>query len=280
MIKEAIAGTFAGVVGTVLGFPLDTIKTRMQVVHSPSFVTTAKDILNDGGIASFYRGVASPLVALTILNTLNFSSYAFFKKEIGIMREIEAGEFEVRIGLAAACVGPLSSMISTPFELIKTQMQLNKKNSVCSAVYKNSFECSISVLGQHGIRGLYVGHGVNTLREIVFLSIYFTVYEHIKSITGAVMHQSIAIPFAGGISGAAGWFISFPLDLIKANIQGRIIDLTSNQSGAFSTGLQIVRLKGITSLYSGIVPSVARAFIVSSSRFTAYETAMSVLACD
>ena len=32
--------------------------------------------------------------------------------------------------------------------------------------------------------------------------------------------SKVSIPIAGGISGAVGWFISFPLDCVKSNIQG------------------------------------------------------------
>ncbi len=32
--------------------------------------------------------------------------------------------------------------------------------------------------------------------------------------------SKVSIPVAGGFSGAIGWFISFPLDCIKSNIQG------------------------------------------------------------
>jgi len=42
----------------------------------------------------------------------------------------------------------------------------------------------------------------------------------------------------------------------------------------------LLQTKGITGLYSGIVPSILRAFVVSSSRFSAYEGVLNLLRND
>lgn len=65
----------------------------------------------------------------------------------------------------------------------------------------------------------YRGHVVNTVRESVFQAVYFGVYEHIKSQAMVYLPAKIAVPIAGGLSGAAGWLTSYPLDCIRTNIQ-------------------------------------------------------------
>lgn len=112
--KESIAGANAGLIGTILGFPFDTIKTRMQTTNLSMFLCIEK-IYSDYGFVGFYRGVGSPLVALTILNTVNFSSYSYFSK----LLQVDSKKLDMRVSIAAACVGPIASMISTPFELLK-----------------------------------------------------------------------------------------------------------------------------------------------------------------
>ena len=65
---ETIAGVAAGVAGTVLGFPLDNIKTRMQTQKGSGYSSvpaTFKTILRNEGALGFYRGVLAPLSALT-----------------------------------------------------------------------------------------------------------------------------------------------------------------------------------------------------------------------
>jgi solute carrier family 25 carnitine/acylcarnitine transporter 20/29 len=269
---EVIAGSTAGLVGTILGFPLDSIKTRMQTSGERNFIHALDKVYQNEGIRGLYRGVASPLVALTILNTLNFTTYTEFKGLVGLRnQDIKFGTFDIRIPIAASLVGPISACISTPFELLKTKMQLQKSLPI-KAQYKTTLHAAIDILWNQGARSLYIGHGVNTSREIVFLSTYFTVYEHSKSTVAAVFPKFIAVPLAGGISGAIGWLVSFPLDCVKAHIQANT-DPKANLR-FFSVLIQILKKHGIFGLYSGVVPSVLRALIVSSSRFSAYETTL------
>ena len=283
--NEAVAGCVAGVLGTLLGYPLDSLKTRMQAGAPGSgdgLVALARRISREEGFSGFYRGVASPLAALTILNTLNFSSYATMRKKLGVAAQVSLDQsFEYRIPLAAACVGPLSSCISTPFELVKTQMVQSLAHARAAGAAAGGGGSSSSVaraaalVRQHGPRALFVGHGVNTSREVVFLSTYFSVYEYSKTWLAAVagLPAQAAVLVAGGISGSTGWFVSFPLDCIKSNLQGRAFgpDWRSTQPSALTVAQTLLRQKGIAGLYAGVVPSIARAFIVSSSRFAAYE---------
>ena len=205
---------------------------------------------------------------------LNFSSYATFSKVVNVRAELlNEGKFEYRVAVAAGMVGPLSSFISTPFELVKIQMQLNRISTGASNVfYTNSLHAAYDISTRHGIQRLYTGHAVNTLREIVFLSTYFTTYEHIKTtLLSYIKSHSLSVPIAGGISGAFGWFVSFPLDAIKGNIQGRQLGSSTTQKTSYEVAIQLMQQKGIRGLYSGLLPSITRAFLVSSTRFSAYE---------
>jgi solute carrier family 25 carnitine/acylcarnitine transporter 20/29 len=282
--KETAAGASAGVIGTVLGYPLDVLKTRQQV-SGTSIPQTMRAIYAESGLIGYYRGVASPLLSLTILNTLNFSTYATTRSLIGIPTnfDITTAGIDLRIGLAGAAVGPLSALISTPFELVKTQMQLSARNfasspSYAGKRYENSVQAALHIGKTYGVQSLYRGYVVNTTREMVFLGMYFTVYEHVKSLlsmSSSGMSPSVAVPFAGGLAGAIGWLVSFPLDCIKSNIQGA--NLQSQAGGVplrvntVAAARELVRAKGFLGLYAGVVPSILRAFIVSSSRFSAYE---------
>jgi solute carrier family 25 carnitine/acylcarnitine transporter 20/29 len=81
--KHSIAGCTAGFVGTILGFPFDTVKTRMQTHATATRMSEMVSIIyKEGGLSMFYKGIASPLVALTLLNTLNFSTYSYFKSKL------------------------------------------------------------------------------------------------------------------------------------------------------------------------------------------------------
>ncbi len=327
---EALGGLSAGIIGTVIGYPLDLVKTRMQTSTLTSSPTKAPKapkappknlfqvgykILQKEGISSLYKGMTPPLISLSILNTLTFTSYNYIRTH---WYNANRG-FDIRNFMAGSTIAPMASTISTVEHLIKTQMQLD---NVTSKRFRNSFHCLQTLVkeshrggananagaagaGAGGggiIRVLYLGHGVNTLREGVFIGTYFYTYEglrvkldqlftkplHALTTTRSRNHDdddndgyikqksppSWTIPFAGGLSGAIAWFVSFPLDCVKAGVQGQSLNNNNNNhklKGMVVVFQELMKNKGWRGLYAGVTPSIMRAFIVSSSRFTAYE---------
>mmetsp|Transcript_56287 Transcript_56287/g.168528 ORF Transcript_56287/g.168528 Transcript_56287/m.168528 type:complete len:165 (+) Transcript_56287:761-1255(+) len=144
--------------------------------------------------------------------------------------------------------------------------------------YRGSWHCLTSLVKSNGPAVLYTGHVVNTSREAVFLGTYFFTYEGIREYLHgqSQVPSSIAVPLAGGLSGAWAWFVSFPLDCIKAGIQGQKIGNGSSAKSLRAMGVLkgLLETKGVMGLYAGVTPSIARAFLVSGSRFSAYEFAV------
>ena len=184
--------------------------------------------------------------------------------------------------------------------------------------FQSSLHCVKTLIQRHGLPIVYTGHGVNTLREATFLGHYFFMYEGLREFFltrlgtvgggaaaggGGDTHthqnyvpQHVAIPLAGGCSGALAWFVSFPLDCIRAGVQGQSLVVVvapgdgSDRGSAPTTTTRSSRLlspsevfdtliqtRGIRGLYSGASASILRAFLVSGSRFSAYEMALFML---
>ena len=96
-------------------------------------------------------------------------------------------------------------------------------------------------LGSRVLRTLYVGHGVNTAREATFLGTYFGLYEHSVGAFRQLLPEAYAVPAAGGVAGAAGWFLSLPLDCVKQNIQGQRLEARSSSAGAVAVAAEARR---------------------------------------
>jgi len=135
LYQEAIGGLSAGILGTVIGYPLDLVKTRMQTGKKAEFgmIKIGSNIIKTEGFWALYKGMGPPLLSLSILNTINFSSYSYFKQIFGADKG-----WDIRNGLAGATVGPVAGSISTVENFIKTQMQMD---NIGSKRYKGSFHC-------------------------------------------------------------------------------------------------------------------------------------------
>mmetsp|Transcript_23727 Transcript_23727/g.67016 ORF Transcript_23727/g.67016 Transcript_23727/m.67016 type:complete len:301 (+) Transcript_23727:108-1010(+) len=280
LVQDAVGGLSAGIIGTLIGFPLDVIKTRMQTGSSgsseSSIFQVGKSILKNEGVASFYKGITPPLISLSILNTMTFTSYTFIREQYG-----GQNGWDVRNALAGMSCAPASGIVSTVENLVKTQMQLD---NVTKRQFNGSLHCVKSLVQSYGFPVLYTGHVINTFREAAFLGNYFFMYEGMRELllhsthilgTNHSLGAQIAVPVAGGLSGACSWLISFPLDCIRAVVQGRPLD--ERKKATFTVARNLLAERGIRGLYSGASASVARAFLVSGSRFSAYEGALWLL---
>jgi len=270
--EEALGGLAAGIVGTVLGFPLDLVKTRMQTgaAVSGGMIGTASHIVRTEGFRSLYKGIAPPLVSLSIVNTLSFTSYSYFR---GMYTHGQNG-WDYRNALAGMAGAPLFGLITTPENFIKTQMQMDNVHSIHAKRFKGSLHCASVLVKEHGFSVLYTGHVVNTIREGAFVGCYFYIYEGFREIFLKTFgNASFAVPLAGGLAGASSWLFSFPLDCIRAGVQGRDLAEPAKR-GAIQVLSELLKTKGVLGLYAGVAPSIARAFLVSGSRFSAYEGAL------
>jgi solute carrier family 25 carnitine/acylcarnitine transporter 20/29 len=209
--EEALGGLSAGIVGTVIGFPLDLVKTRLQTGSSKlGIFGTASHILRTEGFLALYKGIGPPLISLSILNTVSFTSYSFFRDRYG-----GTNGWDYRNAMAAMSGAPFFGIISTVENLVKTQMQMD---NVGQKRYHGSWHCVKVLAKEHGPLVLYTGHGVNTIREGAFMGSYFFVYEGLREmfLQTPYISAATAVPFAGGLAGAFAWFFSFPLDCVRA----------------------------------------------------------------
>jgi hypothetical protein len=117
--EEALGGLSAGVVGTVIGFPLDVVKTRMQTGSSngKSIFSVGKEIVRNEGVFSLYKGMTPPLISLSILNTITFTQFTFYRE----IYNANPG-WDYRNALAGITCAPIGSVISTVENLVKVSI--------------------------------------------------------------------------------------------------------------------------------------------------------------
>jgi solute carrier family 25 carnitine/acylcarnitine transporter 20/29 len=150
--QEMLGGFSAGVVGTVIGYPLDLVKTRMQTSDSSyrkGFLRVGSRIVRNEGMRSLYKGMTPSLISLAVLNTGNFTSYNYFRNILQAQRG-----WDIRNG-AAGALGCWGSAVSTVEHMIKTQMQLD---NVGNKRYTGSWHCMTTLVKERGWTVIYTGH--------------------------------------------------------------------------------------------------------------------------
>lgn len=88
-----------------------------------------------------------------------------------------------------------------------------------------------------------------------------------------------ASALAGGISGISAWTVVYPIDVIKTRIQTSSFDSTRPQDRKiWFVANQIIKERGIRSMFRGLGITIARAFPVNGIIFPVYEFTVAQLA--
>lgn len=154
---------------------------------------------------SLYKGIQSPIIGSTILNSFAFGTYGEMKS----LTKTYTGATELKYYhyfIAGGLSGIANSFISSPFEIVKIRMQLD---NVTRRQFSNTMQCLKFVVQNFGVRGLYLGFGTNVVREFLFCSTYFAVYETMKQTLRASNGElsAFAILAAGALSGMSAYVV-------------------------------------------------------------------------
>lgn len=132
--KPTVLAYCTSFVATVIGFPLDTVKTRMQSYKKFSLVLdcVAKTLKYDG-VSGFYRGIWAPLFSTAFIRSINVSLFTNFKPvcydALYSWNSVSNGlnPFLLNVPvcfMAGAISGMGSTVLSCPFEFTKNYSQI------------------------------------------------------------------------------------------------------------------------------------------------------------
>lgn len=87
MLVQGMSAALAGGVSALVTMPLDTIKTRLQVLDGddkgrkgPTIMQTARNLLREGGWMACYRGWGPRWASMSMSSTIMITTYEFLKR--------------------------------------------------------------------------------------------------------------------------------------------------------------------------------------------------------
>jgi len=179
--------------------------------------------------------------------------------------------------------GTVVSFFSCPFELVKIQMQLHRLVTAAEGIpvkFSNSWGCAKYIYRTQGLRAFFTGLHLHILRDAIGTALYFGSYEafHVAlSPTGRREGAGPMVHFlSGGLAGISSWLVIFPIDLVKSRIQ-KTVSINEDRSKLpkiLPVVRDVMRHGGPAAFYSGILPTLVRAFPAHSINFLIYEMAL------
>ena len=184
MSADFWAGYISGAVGIVVGNPLDLIKVRIQaglpllpaadavrssrwrdfgtLVRGELLHLSAGSIIGATGSAADGRdralGAPAPILGYGALNALLFVSY---NRTLMLLHDdVSSPSSGLNVWIAGAAGGLATCVVSAPTELVKCRAQTSSGDS-------SSWSITRDVIKTEGLRGLYLGGVVTSLRDSI-----------------------------------------------------------------------------------------------------------------
>ncbi|KAG2225090.1 hypothetical protein INT45_011772, partial [Circinella minor] len=300
--KTVVAASSAAVVGVIVGYPFDSIKTRMQTEPYNSIKSCVRQTYREEGVRGFFRGVLPPLVTVSIIKSISFSVYEqtkyFCKSRFPYLNRDELGPVMTLSTFGGAVSGAFIATFSCPFELVKIHKQLEflmlQASSIstgATVVRENkrkrklglkktdipkttsSWHSAKEIVRLKGVLGLWSGFRLHFVRDALGTGVYFGGYETTKFLlTGKERTAGPTTQFlAGGVCGILCWLVVFPIDLVKSLMQKEVLSPQPQYKSAIDCVRDIYSTRGFIGFYRGIAVTLIRAFPIHSLNFLVYE---------
>lgn len=224
-IYQFAAGAVAGVSEILVMYPLDVVKTRVQLQTATAtgedayngMVDCFRKIIKNEGFSRLYRGISAPIMMEAPKRATKFAA----NDEWGKFYRNAFGQNQMTQGLSVltgATAGATESFVVVPFELVKIRLQ----DKASAGKYNGMMDVISKTVRNEGILAMYQGLESTMWRHILWNAGYFGCIFQVRQLLPKVddsRRQMVNDILAGSIGGTVGTILNTPLDVVKSRIQ-------------------------------------------------------------
>ncbi|KAF2028137.1 mitochondrial 2-oxodicarboxylate carrier protein-like protein [Setomelanomma holmii] len=247
------AGAVAGISEVVERYPLDVVKTHIQLQHGvmsgndgySGVLDCFRKIIRHEGISRLYRGTTAPILMEVPKRLTDFFGPIY-------QRIFATHTMNQPLAvLTGASAGATDSFVVVPFELLKIRLQ--DKSS--AARYNGLTECLLKVARHEGPLALYNGLEATLWRHIVRAQMPDPTRS--PNLFRQKTLNDLAASFVGGVFGTT---LDTPLDVVKSRIQSvaKVAGAKQKYEWAWPSLAVVAREEGFRALYKGYLAKVLR----------------------
>ncbi|OWB69462.1 hypothetical protein B5S33_g3484 [[Candida] boidinii] len=257
------AGAIAGVSEILVMYPLDVVKTRIQLqvgtgaqAEYSGIIDCITKIVKNEGPSRLYRGISAPILMEAPKRATKFAANdewgKIYRKAFGVT------EMNQQLAiLTGATAGATESFVVVPFELIKIRLQDK------TSKYSGMGEVFRSIVKNEGPLALYNGLEATLWRHITWNAGYFGVIFQVRSLLPKAKNQTektVNDLISGAIGGTVGTLINTPFDVVKSRIQNTVTapGVVRKYNWTLPSIVTVFKEEGFAALYKGFLPKVLR----------------------
>ncbi|OHE93471.1 hypothetical protein CORC01_11246 [Colletotrichum orchidophilum] len=260
------AGAIAGVSEILVMYPLDVVKTRVQLQtgkgvgadHYNGMVDCFRKIVRNEGFSTLYRGITAPILMEAPKRATKFAANDEWGK---IYRNLfGAAKMNQSLSiLTGASAGATEAFVVVPFELVKIRLQ----DKASAGKYTGMLDVIRKTIAAEGVLAMYNGLESTMWRHIVWNAGYFGCIFQVRELLPKAENKAGQVTndlISGAIGGTVGTILNTPMDVVKSRIQNspKVPGLTPKYNWAWPAVATVAKEEGFSALYKGFLPKVLR----------------------
>lgn len=283
-LLQAVCGACGSGISIAVFYPLETVRTRLQVdadLGPKSPIALALNIGQSEGVRSLYRGLPSLVLALSVTNFVYF--YAFH----GLRALYDTNTASIDF-ICASISGVVTVLVSNPLWVVNTRLKLQgvsfkakEKGESKELRYNSVLDCLFGIAQNEGWQALWSGTS-SSLMLISNPTIQYSVYEYLKRIQLENIEANsphLRHLLNGALSKFVATVFTYPLQVIQTQRRsGRFTEKTNSQMKKKSSflsligqGSTIIKRDGMAGLFRGLESKLLQTVLSAALMFFIYE---------
>jgi Mitochondrial carrier protein len=175
--------------------------------------------------------------------------------------------------ICGGVAGMVAKTATNPLDRIRMLAQTGGGNGAANSNPISVFEWYRNIVRTEGVLGLWAGNGANLLRVFPSKAVVFASNDVYKKFLQTIFADQDHVPIsflAGGMSGMSATALTYPLDLARGRISGKLAmapGATKHYSGIITTIALTAREEGVMALWRGALPTLLGAMPYEGIKF-------------
>ena len=246
--QSIIAGGSARAISQAITYPMDAMRTLAQTRKG------AKK-LADLGAGVLVSGCLSTSAFAFPTGAIQFTVFAGVKKSLTSLVGTTTGATGTAVAMvSSACASLCSCAVGVPQEVLKQRLVTN--------IYPNFRTAVKTIFTTEGITGFYTGWAPTVARNLPYVVITFTTFNHWKTSyirrqeelgLDTTLDTKTAMKFGVGAA-LIGTLVTQPIDVVKTRMMTQAASNLTPYPNAFACVKDIIATEGIGNFGKGLIP--------------------------